>query len=137
MQEFSEIDNLPPVSQRDIQTYTRWRQVCELVQMSRASGLPTAANDVLTRMIAADPKDTLAPFFQLWLADNFLLAGDLRASIGAYRQVHENYSDRRFCGEALGAIALQNCIGLRTCISVEPILKHISPEEPAKISRAT
>jgi len=103
-----EIDNLPAVSPRDLETYTRWRQVCELVQSCRADGLPTAANDLLERMIAANPKDTLAPFFQLWLADNFLLAGDLRLSIAAYRQLHEKYSDRRFCGEALGAIGLQS-----------------------------
>lgn len=103
-----EIDDLPPVSPRDIETYTRWRQVCELVHAGRASGLPTVSNDLLARTIAADPKDTLAPFFQLWLADNFLLAGDLRSSIAAYRQLHDNYSDRRFCGEALGAIGLQS-----------------------------
>ena len=103
-----DIDNPPPVSSRDLETYTRWRKVCELVQAGRASDLPTASNDLLARMIAVDPKDTLAPFFQLWLADNFLLAGDLRSSITAYRQLHEQYSDRRFCGEALGAIGLQS-----------------------------
>lgn len=60
-----EIDNLPPVSPRDLEIYSRWRQVCELVQACRASGLPTATNDLLARMIAANLKDTLAPFFQL------------------------------------------------------------------------
>jgi len=97
-----------PIKPRDLETYRQWRQICELIQACRGSGVPTAANNELARLIAADPSGTLAPFLQLWLADNHVLAGELRPAIAAYRQVHAEHRGRRYCGEALGAIALRS-----------------------------
>jgi len=89
-----------------------WKEVSCIVHRLRLSDVPTSSNGMLREYIRLEEKGVLSPLFQLWIGDNYQFAGQLPEAIEAYRELAERFGERKFCGQALGALGLEqaaNC----------------------------
>jgi hypothetical protein len=96
---------MPTASERRL--FEVWRQLSQEVHRLRHTPQPTAGNELLRSNLEADRDGPLAPLLLLWVGDNFLLEARFDEAIGAYEELIGRYPDRRFAGQPLAGIALQ------------------------------
>lgn len=95
------------VSDEHLRLIEIWKAMSTIVHRVRHTNVPTASNGALKEHIRSDPDGLLSPFFEMWIADNYCLAGQYRNAIDTYRALASRYPERHFYGQALGAIALE------------------------------
>jgi len=101
------LSDLPRPTLEDYRLIELWKEVSIIVHRLRCSDAPAASNGMLEECIRQSPDGPLAPYFRLWIGDNLQYAGRLPEAIAEYRAVADQYPERTFCGQALGAIALE------------------------------
>jgi Tetratricopeptide repeat/Peptidase family M23 len=89
------------------QLFGVWLQLSQEVHRLRHTPQPTASNELLRSNLAADQDGPLAPLLLLWIGDNCLLEGRFDEAIQTYEELVARYPDRRFGGQHVAGIALQ------------------------------
>src|SRR5262245_48979974 len=107
-----ELPDIPQLSSEERRLVAVWKEVSCIVHRLRLSDVPTSSNGMLREYIRLETKGVLSPLFQLWIGDNYQFAGQLREAIAVYRELAERFGERKFCGQAFGALGLEqaaNC----------------------------